>query len=56
MQRRLFLFNQAGQVIAVPKAWQQDIALLQKKLYLRKARVSIGAAKANLLYPITNWL
>ncbi len=46
-----FFFNQAGQVIAVPKAWQQDIALLQKKLYLRKAGVSIGAAKGKSFVP-----
>ena len=37
-KRRLFLFNQAGQVIAVPKAWQQDIALLQKKAVPAKGR------------------
>lgn len=46
-----FYFKQAENIIAAPKAWQQDIALLQKKLYLRKAGVTIGAVKGKSMVP-----
>lgn len=46
-----FFFNQAENIVAVPQAWQQDIALLQKKLYLRKAGVTIGAVKGKSFVP-----
>lgn len=46
-----FFFNQAENIVAVPQAWQRDVALLQKKLYLRKAGVTIGVVKGKSFVP-----
>lgn len=48
---KYFYFNQVENIIAVPKTLQQDIALLQKKLYLRKAGVTIGVVKGKSMIP-----
>lgn len=47
----LFFFKQNENIIAIPARWQQDVALLQKKLYLRKAGVTIGVLKGKELVP-----
>jgi NOL1/NOP2/fmu family ribosome biogenesis protein len=47
----LFFFKQTENIIAIPSQWKNDIALLQKKLYLRKAGVTIGAIKGKDLIP-----
>ena len=47
----LFFFKQNENIIAVPLQWKQDVALLQKNLYLRKAGVTIGTLKGNDLIP-----
>jgi NOL1/NOP2/sun family putative RNA methylase len=47
----LFLFKQNENVISLPSLWKQDIAFLQKNLYLRKAGVTIGALKGKDFIP-----
>jgi NOL1/NOP2/sun family putative RNA methylase len=47
----LFFFKQNENIIAVSTQWQQDVALLQKNLYLRKAGVTVGAIKGKELVP-----
>ncbi len=47
----LYYFSQQEHVLAIPEQWQEDIALLQKQLYLRKAGVNIGAVKGKDLVP-----
>src|SRR4029079_15490592 len=41
----LFFFKQADNIVAIPEQWKNDLALLQKKLYLRKAGVTVGSLK-----------
>jgi len=47
----LFYFKQAENILAIPAQWKQDIALLQKNLYLRKAGIAIGALKRTDMVP-----
>ncbi|WJK48889.1 RNA methyltransferase [Chitinophagaceae bacterium DXS] len=47
----LFCCKQGENIIAVPAIYQQDVALLQKHLYLRKAGVTVGAVKGKDLVP-----
>ncbi|WP_153799621.1 methyltransferase RsmF C-terminal domain-like protein [Foetidibacter luteolus] len=47
----LFFFKQSENILAISRVFQQDIALLQKNLYLRKAGVAIGAVKGKDLVP-----
>ncbi|SFP86685.1 methyltransferase RsmF C-terminal domain-like protein [Parafilimonas terrae] len=44
-------FKQADFFRAVHKQWGSDVALLQKKLYLKKAGINIGEIKGNGLIP-----
>jgi len=46
-----FFFKQNENIIAIPAQWKEDVALLQKSLYLRKAGVTIGALKGSHLIP-----
>lgn len=48
---QLFFFKQNDNILAIPAIWQQDVALLQKQLYLRKAGVVTGAPKAKDFVP-----
>lgn len=50
-KEELYFFKQNENIIAVPARCQQDVALLQKNLYLRKAGVTIGVLKGNELIP-----
>ncbi len=47
----VFCCKQGENIIAVPSEYEQDVALLQKHLYLRKAGVTIGAVKGKDLVP-----
>ncbi|MEP7317501.1 MAG: RNA methyltransferase [Panacibacter sp.] len=47
----LFYFKQTENILAIPEKWKQDVALLQKKLYLRKVGITVGAVKWNDLVP-----
>jgi 16S rRNA C967 or C1407 C5-methylase (RsmB/RsmF family)/NOL1/NOP2/fmu family ribosome biogenesis protein len=47
----LFFFKQSENIIAIPGKWKYDLTLLQKKLYLRKAGVSIGSIKGKDMVP-----
>jgi 16S rRNA C967 or C1407 C5-methylase (RsmB/RsmF family)/NOL1/NOP2/fmu family ribosome biogenesis protein len=47
----VFFFRQTGNIIAIPAQWKNDLALLQKHLYLRKAGVTIGSLKGKDLVP-----
>ena len=47
----LAYMKQSESIIVVPQQWLQDIGLLQKKLYLRKAGITIGAIKGKGLVP-----
>jgi 16S rRNA C967 or C1407 C5-methylase (RsmB/RsmF family)/NOL1/NOP2/fmu family ribosome biogenesis protein len=47
----LFFLKQADNIIAIPAQWKNDLALLQKHLYLRKAGVTIGSLKGKDLVP-----
>ena len=49
--KELFFFKQADNIVAISEQWKNDVALLQKKLYLRKAGVTIGAQKGKDLVP-----
>jgi len=49
--RSLFFFKQADNIVAIPEQWKNDLALLQKKLYLRKAGVTVGSLKGNDFVP-----
>jgi len=50
-EKDLFFFKQNENIIAIPLQWKQDVALLQKNLYLRKAGVTIGTLKGKDLIP-----
>jgi len=47
----LFCFKQGENIIAVSAQWKFDIALLQKKLYLRKAGITAGILKGKDMVP-----
>ena len=47
----LFYFKLNENIIAVPEKWKQDVALLQKNLYLRKVGITVGAVKGKDLVP-----
>ena len=46
-----FLFSQNENIHAIKAAWEGDIALLQKTLYLKKAGIRVGQIKGNQLVP-----
>lgn len=46
-----FFFKQNENILAIPAEWKNEIALLQKYLYLRKAGINIGELKRNDLIP-----
>lgn len=46
-----FYFKQSENIIAFPAKWKTDLAILQKKLYLRKAGVTIGELKGKDMVP-----
>jgi 16S rRNA C967 or C1407 C5-methylase (RsmB/RsmF family)/NOL1/NOP2/fmu family ribosome biogenesis protein len=50
-EKDLFFFKQNENIIGIPLQWKQDVAFLQKNLYLRKAGVTIGVLKGNDLIP-----
>jgi NOL1/NOP2/fmu family ribosome biogenesis protein len=50
-ESELFFFKQAENIIAIPAQWKNELALLQKKLYLRKAGVTVGSLKGRDLIP-----
>lgn len=47
----LFFFKQSENIVAIPFGWKNDLALLQKKLYLRKAGVTVGSLKGKDVVP-----
>lgn len=47
----LCYFTQKEHILAIPAQWQEEVALLQQHLYLRKAGVNIGAVKGKDLVP-----
>ena len=47
----LFYFKQAENIIAIPSQWKNDIAILQKHLYLRKAGITVGILKGKDIVP-----
>jgi 16S rRNA C967 or C1407 C5-methylase (RsmB/RsmF family)/NOL1/NOP2/fmu family ribosome biogenesis protein len=47
----LYYFRQAEIIIAAPARWKNDISLLQKHLYLRKAGITVGELKGKDLVP-----
>lgn len=49
--KNLFFFKQHENIIAIPLQWKDDLALLQKNLYLRKAGVTVGSIKGRDLIP-----
>jgi len=44
-------FKQGENIIAIKEAWKNDIAILQKHLYLRKAGITAGALKGRDMVP-----
>lgn len=48
---QLFFLKQNDNILAIPAIWQQDVALLQKQLYLRKAGVTVGTPKTKDFVP-----
>lgn len=51
VDKQIFFFKQSENIIAIPQQWKNDLAFLQKKLYLRKAGVTIGSLKGKDLVP-----
>jgi len=49
--KNLFFFKQYENIIAIPLQWKQDVALLQRNLYLRKAGITLGSLKGKDLIP-----
>jgi NOL1/NOP2/fmu family ribosome biogenesis protein len=49
--KNLFFFKQHEHIIAIPLQWKQDVALLQKNLYLKKAGIAIGSVKGKDFIP-----
>lgn len=47
----LFFFKQADNIIAISTEFKYDLAVLQKKLYLRKAGITVGALKGKDMVP-----
>ncbi|MEP6846688.1 MAG: RNA methyltransferase, partial [Panacibacter sp.] len=47
----LFIFKQAENIIALQDQWKYDLSLLQKRLYLRKAGITIGSLKGKDMVP-----
>ena len=47
----LFFFKQSEEVLAMENKWIQDLAVLQKNLFLKKAGVKIGQIKGKNLVP-----
>jgi 16S rRNA C967 or C1407 C5-methylase (RsmB/RsmF family)/NOL1/NOP2/fmu family ribosome biogenesis protein len=47
----LFYFKQGENIIAIPARWKQEITVLQKNLYLRKAGITIGIMKGQDFIP-----
>ncbi len=50
-QDDLFYFKQGENIIAAPSQWKNDIAILQKHLYLRKAGITVGILKGKDIVP-----
>lgn len=50
-ERDLFFFKQHENILAIHAKWKQDVALLQKNVYIRKAGVTVGAIKGKDLIP-----
>jgi 16S rRNA C967 or C1407 C5-methylase (RsmB/RsmF family)/NOL1/NOP2/fmu family ribosome biogenesis protein len=50
-EKDLFFLKKNENLIAIPSQWKEDVAILQKSLYLRKAGVTIGVLKGNDLIP-----
>ncbi len=50
-QEQLALFKQKEYAIAIPAAWQDDIALLQKQLYIKSAGTLLGNLKGTDIIP-----
>jgi 16S rRNA C967 or C1407 C5-methylase (RsmB/RsmF family)/NOL1/NOP2/fmu family ribosome biogenesis protein len=50
-RKNLFFFKQYENIIAIPLQWKQDLALLQKNLYIKKAGVTIGSMKGKDFIP-----
>jgi len=48
---KLVLFKQKDAAIAMPAAWQHDVALLQKNLYLKSAGTLLGNLKGSDIIP-----
>jgi NOL1/NOP2/fmu family ribosome biogenesis protein len=49
--KNLFFFKQHENIIAIPLQWKQDISLLQKSLYIKKAGVTAGSVKGKDFIP-----
>ena len=50
-QEELFYFRQGENIIAVPARWKNEMAILQKHLYLRKAGITLGELKGRDMVP-----
>src|SRR4051812_21377824 len=50
-RKNLFFFKQYENIIAIPLQWKQDLTLLQKNLYIKKAGVTIGSMKGKDFIP-----
>jgi len=44
-------FKQGENIIAIPRQWKNDVAVLQKHLYLRKAGITVGVLKGRDIVP-----
>lgn len=47
----LHFFNQKETILALPKRLQQDVAFLQKQLYIKQAGISLGTIKGKDVIP-----
>jgi 16S rRNA C967 or C1407 C5-methylase (RsmB/RsmF family)/NOL1/NOP2/fmu family ribosome biogenesis protein len=50
-EKDLFFLKKNENLIAIRSQWKEDVAILQKSAYLRKAGVTIGVLKGNDLIP-----
>ncbi|TKK65985.1 RNA methyltransferase [Ilyomonas limi] len=48
---QLYLFKQKETAIAIPEAWHQDVAFLQKQLYIKSAGTLLGNIKGKDIIP-----
>ena len=49
--RSLSFFKQYENIIAIPLQWNQDVSLLQKNLYIKKAGITTGTVKGKDFIP-----